>query len=319
VSARGRWVWMGLLWVALSSSLSSLGCASHPLLLHAPVAAPASHQTWLHASDGTRLFAKLHPTSSMKGWVWLLEGTGGATRDDDDDLIVALLTAGFGVAQFHPRGSGFSEGPRGDVDDFQKIHDDFDLFAHFLDDAAAGAPVFLLGQSAGGALALDVMRRAPAPFAGVVLLNPAYKYTDTMGPSFVDVVTFGFNAVFRSSALTVDMMAGADRLDGEDRAEVMARQADPTVVRYFSLRYLQGLGASLERAPDNAAAATLPLLLVYGERDVIIDHSGSRELFALWAHADKQLVALPEAGHGASANRAAQPAISAFLRRHAAP
>lgn len=102
--------------------------------------------------------------------------------------------------------------------------------------------VFLLGASGGGAFALELAAHPSASgLAGLVLVNPAWRLRSTPGmtPTLGDYLTYAANAVFRPSALTVDMNSKPEGVEFEpDRVEGLALQADPFVVRYFSMRYL---------------------------------------------------------------------------------
>ena len=78
-------------------------------------------------------------------------------------------------------------------------------------------------------------------------------------------------------------------------------QADPLVVRYFSMRYMLAQRQVMDRCVANAAATSAPVLLVQGTEDALVDPAGSDEILAAVRSGDKARLAAPGAGHGSSA------------------
>ncbi|MFO0669995.1 MAG: hypothetical protein U0235_10275 [Polyangiaceae bacterium] len=108
--------------------------------------------------------------------------------------------------------------------------------------------------------------------------------------------------VFRRAALTADMNRNPEAIahDG-DRAEAEAMQRDPLVVRWFSMRYLLAQKRVMDRAAENAAVLSAPLLLVQGMRRAGRSAWERRAARRIAVGIDKQRCIAPAAGHGASA------------------
>ena len=51
---------------------------------------------------------------------------------------------------------------------------------------------------------------------------------------------------------------------------------------------------------DRSKMANYPLLLIYGEKDHIVDKKGCDELFSAWKSDKKKYVTVPDGGHGRS-------------------
>ncbi|MFZ5444192.1 MAG: alpha/beta fold hydrolase [Myxococcota bacterium] len=281
-------------------SLCLAGCASWPRLTKPPLPPPAGAE-FLSAVDGTRLYSSIEGPGP-RGVVWLVMGPEIASTPPVPALTAALHEAGFATAVFHARGTGFSDGLRGDVDDYSKFVDDYRFFLARL--LGRFPRVFLFGQSAGGAFALELAAHAPSPLAGVVLVNPAWRVQPAkgMGPSFGDYLVYAANFLFRPAALTVDMNSRPDAVEfAPDREEALALQRDPLVVRYFSMRTLFAQKALMDRCPENIAAVDAPVLMVGGAHDALIDPASLDELLAKARTTDKQKLVSPEGGHGSSA------------------
>ncbi len=295
--------------------------SAHELLTRSPTQPPPTYDGWRVAPDGTRLYAAFDaPEGSLRGVVWEVLGPEIPTNDPYPRFHELARGAGLASAVFHPRGAGYSDGPRGDTSDYEQMLAECTQFGAHLRAAHSSLPLFLLGHSVGGPLALEIARRSSFEPAGLVLINPAFRLAraEGMRPSAGDYVRYAANMVFRRAALTADMNRNPEAIahDG-DRAEAEAMQRDPLVVRWFSMRYLLAQKRVMDRAAENAAVLSAPLLLVQGECDALVDPRGNEELLAASPSLDKQRCIAPAAGHGASAVERAREEIVAWLTRHA--
>lgn len=262
---------------------------------------PPPDAVFLRGRDDVRLYTRIDGPRT-RGVVWFVLGPETTAAPPYPRLTAALHDAGLATAVLHARGSGFSDGLRGDVDDFGRVLSDYRLFLEHL--AAHTSRIFLFGHSVGAALALEIAAGASSPAAGVVVVNPAWKlvYAEGMGPRFRDYLAYAINAVFRRSALTVDMNRAPSRVAfAPDRAEAEALQRDPLVVRHFSLRYLLGQRGVMARCPSNAAVLRAPLLLVQGAHDALVDPASFDALLDAAGTPDKSKLVAPDGGHGSSA------------------
>ncbi len=279
------------------------GCASFERVSRPPLA-PPDGASWIEGARGARLyFSATTPAGGTRGVVYFVLGPEIGSEEPYPKFTSALQAAGLATTVLHPRGSGYSDGLRGDTADYGLVLDDLRLGLARTRAMFPGKAVFLFGHSAGATLALHLAATAGPPLAGLVLVNPAYKmtYGEGMGPSPTDYLAFAFNAVFRRSALTVDL--GGDPAavkDAADREEALRRQRDPLVVRHFSMRYLLAQREVMTACPANAAAVDAPLLLVQGAADALVDPAGNDEILAAARTADKARLVAARGGHGSS-------------------
>lgn len=301
---------------ALVSLALVAACASFPRVSSPPLSPPDDAE-WLDAGAGARLYSALTAPPDAGATVWFVVGHEVGSAPLYPAFTAALHEAGFATAVFHPRGSGYSDGLRGDTDDYPAVLADY---RRFLDELSRRAPgkVFLFGHSAGAAFALETAATSQAPLGGVVLVNPAFKLkaSEGMTPSFGDVVVFAGNLVFRPAALTVDMNSRPDAIPfGPDRDEGRALQADPLVVRYFSMRQMLAQKQVMDRCADNLARVSAPVLLVEGAHDALVDPAGNAELLARAKSSDVVRLVAPDGGHGSSAVETMRPALLEWLLR----
>jgi acylglycerol lipase len=293
--------------------LQALGCAAHERLTKPPVAPPLDSLSghgieragWVEGAQGVRLyFSTKYPDGEPSSVVYFVLGPEIGSGEPYPRFTASLRASGVATAVIHPRGAGYSDGLRGDLEDYNLFRDDLRLGLARTRDAFPGKPIFLFGHSAGATLALDLAVNQQAPIAGVILVNPAYKlsYAEGMGPTFGDYVTFAFNWLFRRAALTVDMNSHPEAVrNDQDRAEGIALQRDPLVVRYFSMRYMSAQREVMSACAQNAAKLNTPLLIIQGAHDALVDPSGNDEILAAATVQDKVKRIAPNGAHGSSA------------------
>lgn len=285
-----------------------------------PPVEPPAGADWLQGAQNVPLYTSSRlPRGEAQGVVFLVLGPEVGAAPLYPRLTDVLLHAGFAVMTLHPRGTGYSSGLRGDLDDFRLFLADHRQGLDQLRARFGNRSIFVMGQSVGAAFALELAAAARPALSGLVLVNPAYKlrYGAGMTPSFADYARFAVNSVFRRSALTVDMNSRPEAIEHpDDRAEALAMRADPLVVRFFSLRFLMAQQKVMRRCPQNAAATTAPLLLIQGAQDALVDPRGTEQILAAATSPDKTLQIAPQGGHGASAVETQVQPIVAWLLAH---
>jgi len=89
------------------------------------------------------------------------------------NLIAPLVSAGFAVHAYDLRGHGRSEGQRAFINSFDDYRLDTDSFMNFVREDMQRCPLFLLGHSLGGIVALDYVLRFQPSLHGLILVCPA--------------------------------------------------------------------------------------------------------------------------------------------------
>ncbi|MGH3611412.1 MAG: lysophospholipase [Pseudonocardia sp.] len=189
------------------------------------------------------------------------------------NVVDALVPGGWAVYALDQRGHGRSGGRRVHIDRYDALLVDFDTFRLLVAARHARLPVFLLGHSMGGQIALAYALDHQDDLRGLVLSAPALAST---------AVPRAAVPVLRALARVAPTLrpAGIDvSLLSKDPAVVAAYRADPLV---HHGRPTLGLGAALyeqmESLPERARALRLPLLLMQGTVDEVTDPAGIRLL-----------------------------------------
>jgi pimeloyl-ACP methyl ester carboxylesterase len=136
---------------------------------------------------------------------------------------------------------------------------------------------------------------------GIILVNPPYrrKVSEGMTPTWWEYIRYAAYYIFASHTPVVNMSGEPERIqDPQEREEARQRSLDPTLVKYFSMSTMMGVQTLMQSMVTLAQAQAVPLLLIYGEKDSVVERSGCEELLAAWKHPDKQMVLVPQGPHG---------------------
>ncbi|MCC7272058.1 MAG: lysophospholipase [Alphaproteobacteria bacterium] len=174
--------------------------------------------------------------------------------------------------------------------------------AAFADDAAAavrevrrrhpGVPVYLLGESMGGAIAMIAMTGpSPPPVDGVVLVAPAVWGRQTMG--LVKRVALAVVAGTMPWMTLSGRGLGIRPSDNEEMLRAFSR--DPLVIKETRADTVRGLVDLMDAALEASSRFAARALILYGEKDEIVpreptalmlgrlpDRSGTRQRVAVY-------------------------------------
>lgn len=189
------------------------------------------------------------------------------------NVVDALTPDGWAVYALDHRGHGRSGGRRAHLDGYADWLADLDTFRRHVVALHPGLPVFLLGHSMGGQIALAYALDHQADLNGLVLSAPALA-SNAVPKAAVPVLTW------LSKIAPTLRPAGIDGTKvSKDPAVVAAYQADPLVYQGNPTLGLSArLFAQFAVLPERARGLTLPLLLQHGTDDVLTEPAGTRLL-----------------------------------------
>ncbi|RTL62919.1 MAG: alpha/beta hydrolase [Pseudonocardiaceae bacterium] len=192
------------------------------------------------------------------------------------NVVDALVPDGWAVYALDHRGHGLSNGRRAHLDDYADWLSDFDLFRRTVTARHPDLPVFVLGHSMGGQIALayalehqDVLRGAvlsapalassAAPKPLVLVLTQVAKVLPTIRPSGIDVTK-----ISKDPAVVADY-----------QADPLNHHGNPT------LGLASRLVGQFSTLPERSRALRLPVLIQHGTADELTDPAGTRLLESL--------------------------------------
>lgn len=253
---------------------------------------------------GYRLFYRAWPPPARQARAALVAIDGmGSDAKQFHPLGPALAPRGVAVYGLDTLGQGLSDGPRSEWSLLPQIVDGVADFIAFLGDAWSGRPVYLLGESLGGPLALELAIRPDRPLnlAGLILASPELEPTRltahdrwaTLALVLQQLPSF----LLASLAPSVDI-SGRERLVARDPHVYEQSLRDPLRNNRVSVRSMIAAFALISRAFDRARQMTLPTLVLQAECDLVTDPLAAAALVGCLATGDKELVFFPGAAHG---------------------
>jgi acylglycerol lipase len=193
-----------------------------------------------------------------------------------DRVVDHLVSRGLAVAAVDLRGHGRSGGPRGHCRDFAELVADVHLVASAAAEWWPAAPRVLLGHSMGGLVGFLYLLRHPETVRAGALSAPAFRVPDA-GPRLA-------RWIVRVLARLAPRTGLRSRLDtsalSRDPAVGPAYVADPLVHRRASVGFVRALGAAQAGALLDAPRLRVPLLVLQGDADRIVEASGTRDVVA---------------------------------------
>ena len=195
-----------------------------------------------------------------------------------------LVTHGYAVYALDHRGHGRSHGRRAQVDRMDYVVDDMHRFAAQVRLDQPGKALFLLGHSMGGGIALAYALKYQDELSGLVLSSPAVLF-EGVSPLQARAVTI-LSALAPGMPLLV--------LDGtavsRDPEVVRAYDGDPLNYRgKIPVRTVAELTRSAEQLQEKLGALRLPVLLLHGTEDRLVDAKASRLVHDRASSPDKTL------------------------------
>jgi alpha-beta hydrolase superfamily lysophospholipase len=157
----------------------------------------------------------------------------------------------------------------------------------------AGKPIFLLGHSLGGLIAVYYLIDHQADFKGAIISAPAIKAGNAITPATIAVGKLLSVIAPKAGVLPLDA-AGISR----DPEVVKAYVNDPLVFHAKTpARLAAELLKAMQRVTADAKKITLPFITVQGGADKIVDPGGAQMLYDTASSKDKTIKIYPGLYH----------------------
>jgi alpha-beta hydrolase superfamily lysophospholipase len=221
----------------------------------------------------------LHGIASHAGWF-------GETAAD-------LSNQGVTVYAPDRRGSGRSGGPRGHLARYGRALDDVEEVVRLVCSDYPGTPVFLAASSWAAKLAVVYAAQRPAALSGLLLLGPGLLARVNLAPWRRVRVVVG-HLVRPTARLPIPLTPELYTANPPYRDLI---RADPLRLLEATAQFFWETERLDRRRRRDAARLRLPVLLLQGEDDKMMDVPATRRWFSRLGVEDKTYRAYPGAGH----------------------
>jgi alpha-beta hydrolase superfamily lysophospholipase len=276
--------WLGTILLLVLGACAGPGAAP---MFHQGTMTPAMTHHWLVMDDGARLpLRQWLPMGKPRAVILALHGFNDYSNAF---AIPAPEWARLGIATFAYDQRGFGRAPmRGRWVGTWRLDADVAEASRLIHARYPGVPLYLLGESMGGAVAITAVAGsvgAPRPYCnGIILAAPAVWGRSTMN-------------IFERAALWLgDALLPGVRLSGQGLGIVAsdnipmlrALSRDPLVIKATRIDTIDGLVTLMSEALKAAPHIRhVPILLLYGQHDELVPKGPTREFIAGLSHGER--------------------------------
>jgi acylglycerol lipase len=204
----------------------------------------------------------------------------------------ALVADGYAVHALDHRGHGRSEGPRAVIDRVASAVADVDQLVLEAHEQHPGVPVYMLGHSMGGLIAVSYALKHQDRLAGLILSGPLAALE--AAPAHLRLI----GRVLSVVAPSLPLVAINASLVSRDPEVVLDYESDPLNHHgKLPARTVAELATAIETFPDAVGSITIPTLILYGTADKLCPPGGSEMLGERIGATDKTVKSYPGLFH----------------------
>jgi len=201
------------------------------------------------------------------------------------NVVNHFVPLGYAVYGIDHLGHGKSDGERVYVKRFDDYTNTLKVYFDMIREWQPDKPIFLVGHSMGGLIGAVYLLDHQAELAGAVLSGPAVKIPKHVTPAMLFVGKMLSALIPKFGLLPLDAV-GVSR----DPAVVQAYVSDPLVHRgKATARLAAEMLKAMQTVSGQAARITLPIMIVQGSADRLVNPAGARMLYDAVSSVDKEI------------------------------
>lgn len=201
------------------------------------------------------------------------------------NVVNHFVLPGFAVYALDHFGHGKSDGTRKYVNRFKDYNDTLKVYFDMIRKWHPDQHIFLVGHSMGGLIAALHLLDYQADLKAAVLSGPAVKVPDNISAAIIFIGKILSTLMPKIGLIDLDA-EGVSR----DPSVVQAYINDPLVYTgKTTARLAAEILKAMQRIKADAAKITLPILILQGGADKLVDPDGAQMLFAAVGSDDKTL------------------------------
>jgi acylglycerol lipase len=253
----------------------------------------------LVSADHTCLFYRSWPSTQnaqVQRVVIVLHGIGYHSAPYKV-IADALNPRGIHVFGMDARGHGLSCGPRGYIGTPDQVRDDVTAIVDLVRTEFPRAKIYLLGESMGGAFALNFAKRSDNQLSGLILLAPALNISDHQVLEFRTLALLPY-LLFRRRTPAISLVDQRLEESSRDPTFIEERRTDPLAYSKISFEYLFQIKALIGNwKSEIAPRITTPTLIIQGGKDVIVSRKECADFAGMSGGAKREYKVYPDVRH----------------------
>jgi len=196
-----------------------------------------------------------------------------------------FVPRGYAIYGFDLQGHGRSEGTRCFIEQFSDYITDLKLFFDIVREKHGSNRIFLFGHSMGATIAADYATRYQDDLAGLLVSGIVLKVTSSASPLLVRLAPLMSRLVPGLGVTSIDCSTLS-----RDSGVVNAALNDPL---YYHKKISVRLGSELlketQELPGKLSTISLPVLIMHGAADRLVDCESSHVMYERVSSEDKTL------------------------------
>jgi alpha-beta hydrolase superfamily lysophospholipase len=201
------------------------------------------------------------------------------------NVVNYFVPKGYAVYGLDHRGHGRSEGLRGYVERFSYYLDDLKTFFDIVRSEHDNARIFIVGHSMGGTIATAYAIEHQDEFDGLILSGAGLKVGNGSSRLLIPLVRV-LSLLLPKMGITIIDASTISR----DQAVVEAYVNDPLVYwGRVSARLGSELTTVMQKLPSQVPKIVLPILIMHGTADHLVNPEGSQTLYVKVGSKDRTL------------------------------
>jgi alpha-beta hydrolase superfamily lysophospholipase len=201
------------------------------------------------------------------------------------NIVNHFVPLGYAVYSLDHFGHGRSDGQRVYVESFNDYIEPLNTFFTMIRRWQPDKPIFILGHSLGGLIETYYLLDHQKEFTGAVVSAPSIKIQDTISPLTITMGKLLSKITPKAGLLALDAKAVS-----KDPAVVEAYVTDPLVYTgKITARLAAEMLRAMQRVTEEVGTISLPMIIVQGKADKLVDPKGAQMLYDKSSSTDKTL------------------------------
>ena len=201
------------------------------------------------------------------------------------NLVDRFVPLGYAIYSLDHLGHGRSDGTRVYVKRFSDFTNVLGEYLKMIEKWQPDKPMFLLGHSMGALIAAVFLLDHQSAFTGAILSGPS-----VVVPKNVSRLTIFMARILSALAPKLGVMSLDAEAISRDREVVRAYIDDPLVYTgKTTARLAYELVRAMQRVTEEASRITLPMMILQGGADRLVDPNGARILYDTIGSSDKAI------------------------------